>query len=68
MTRGKRRGLESTIADRINHALGTIARTRVFLRSDTDTRFIRLRPLTQLIGFSGAAVVIGWTIVATPCW
>jgi murein DD-endopeptidase MepM/ murein hydrolase activator NlpD len=38
---------------------------RLFLRSDTDTRFIRLRPETQAIGFGGATLVIGWTIVAT---
>ena len=38
---------------------------RVFLRSDADTRFIRLRPTTQLVAFSGSAVVVSWTIVAT---
>jgi murein DD-endopeptidase MepM/ murein hydrolase activator NlpD len=38
---------------------------RVFLRSDTDTRFIRLRPATQFIALSGAAVIVGWSIIAT---
>ncbi|MDW3221767.1 MAG: DUF5930 domain-containing protein [Paracoccaceae bacterium] len=38
---------------------------RVFLKSDTDTRFIRLRSETQLIAVAGTAVFIGWTIVAT---
>lgn len=38
---------------------------RLFLRSDTDTRFIRLKPLTQLIAFSGSAAVVAWTIIAT---
>jgi murein DD-endopeptidase MepM/ murein hydrolase activator NlpD len=38
---------------------------RVFLRSDTDTRFIRLRPVTQLIGFTGSAALVAWAIVAT---
>ncbi|WP_238366254.1 DUF5930 domain-containing protein [Mesobacterium pallidum] len=38
---------------------------RVFLRSDSDTRFIRLRPLTQLTAFAGASVLVAWTIVAT---
>ncbi|WP_319823483.1 DUF5930 domain-containing protein [Thalassovita sp.] len=38
---------------------------RVFLRSDTDTRFIRLRPMTQLIGFAGSAALVSWTIIAT---
>jgi len=38
---------------------------RVFLKSDTDTRFIRLRSETQLLAFSGAALVVAWAIVAT---
>ena len=38
---------------------------RVFLRSDKDTRFIRLRPLVQLFAFTGAALVVAWSIVAT---
>ena len=38
---------------------------RLFLKSDKDTRFIRLRPETQLIAFAGASVVVAWAIVAT---
>jgi hypothetical protein len=38
---------------------------RVFLKSDTDTRFIRLRPGVQLVAFAGSSLLIGWTIVAT---
>lgn len=38
---------------------------RVFLKSDTDTRFIRLRPSTQLLAFTGSAILISWAIVAT---
>ena len=38
---------------------------RLFLRSDTDTRFIRLKPGTQLIAFSGSALVVAWAIIAT---
>ena len=38
---------------------------RLFLRSETDTRFIRLKSSTQAIAFGGAAVVIAWSIVAT---
>lgn len=37
----------------------------MFLRSDTDTRFIRLRPSTQLIGFAGSAAIVAWAIIAT---
>ncbi|MHA7874620.1 DUF5930 domain-containing protein [Roseivivax sp.] len=38
---------------------------RLFLKSDTDTRFIRLRPETQAIATLGGTVVVGWTIIAT---
>ena len=38
---------------------------RLFLKSDTETRFIRLRPVTQLVAMTGAAMFVAWTIVAT---
>ena len=38
---------------------------RVFLRSDTDTRFIRLRPGSQLLAFAGASAIVAWAIIAT---
>ncbi|QYX56352.1 peptidoglycan DD-metalloendopeptidase family protein [Roseovarius sp. SCSIO 43702] len=38
---------------------------RVFLRSDTETRFIRLKPGSQLLAFAGASLVVSWTIIAT---
>lgn len=38
---------------------------RVFLKSDTDTRFIRLRSGTQLAAFATGSFVIAWAIVAT---
>jgi murein DD-endopeptidase MepM/ murein hydrolase activator NlpD len=38
---------------------------RLFLRSDADTRFIRLRPITKLLGFAGSAAIVGWAIIAT---
>ena len=38
---------------------------RVFLKSDTDTRFIRLRPATQMAVFSVSAMVVAWAIIAT---
>ena len=38
---------------------------RLFLKSDTDTRFIRLRPESQLIAYAGVTVVVAWSIVAT---
>ncbi len=38
---------------------------RVFLRSDTETRFVRLRPTTQLIGVAGVSLFVGWSVIAT---
>ncbi|WP_040596040.1 MULTISPECIES: DUF5930 domain-containing protein [Paracoccus] len=38
---------------------------RLFLRSDDTTRFVRLRPLTQIAGIGGVTVVFGWTLVAS---
>lgn len=38
---------------------------RVFLKSDTDTRFVRLRPSTQLAIFAGASTMLAWAIIAT---
>jgi murein DD-endopeptidase MepM/ murein hydrolase activator NlpD len=38
---------------------------RLFLRSDTETRFIRLTPANQLIGLLGSALVVGWAIIAS---
>ncbi len=38
---------------------------RLFLRSDTETRYVRLSPATQLIALSGSAMLIGWAIVAS---
>lgn len=37
---------------------------RVFLKSDTDTRFIRLRPVTQLVALSAGGLVVAWSIVS----
>lgn len=38
---------------------------RLFLRSDTETRFIRLKPETQLLVMAGGGLVVGWSIIAT---
>ncbi len=37
----------------------------MFLRSDTETRFIRLSPLTQFVGVTGSALLLGWTIISS---
>ncbi|MBJ3761785.1 peptidoglycan DD-metalloendopeptidase family protein [Maribius pontilimi] len=38
---------------------------RLFLRSNTETRYVRLSPATQVMTVSGIAVVVGWTIIAS---
>ena len=38
---------------------------RLFLRSDTETRFIRLKPWTQAIIITCSALVVAWTIIAS---
>ncbi|MGP3697100.1 DUF5930 domain-containing protein [Rhodobacter sp. NSM] len=38
---------------------------RLFLKSDSDTRFIRLRSGTQLAALAGGALFLSWTIFAT---
>ena len=38
---------------------------RIFLRSDSDTRFISLPPLTQAIGWAGSVLLLVWTVIVT---
>jgi len=38
---------------------------RVFLRSESETRYVRLTPLTQVFGFAGTTVLAGWLIIAS---
>lgn len=38
---------------------------RVFLRSDKETRYLRLSPLTQVAGLAGTTVLVGWMIIAS---
>ncbi len=54
------------LAYRINHTLeGYFPEQRLFLKSDTDTRFIRLRPWTQAVATVVAAFALALTILAT---
>ncbi len=54
------------LSRRINATLGRyLPERRLFLKSDTDTRFIRLSPVTQTVAAAGTALVVGWTIVAS---
>jgi len=42
----------------------TFPERRIFLRSDADTRFIRLRSGQQLLAFAGGAGIVAWAIIA----
>ncbi|MRX49066.1 peptidoglycan DD-metalloendopeptidase family protein [Paracoccus sp. S-4012] len=54
------------IAYRLNAVLeGWLPEQRLFLKSERSTRFVRLRPGTQLVALGGTALVFGWAILAT---
>ncbi|MCJ8140214.1 M23 family metallopeptidase [Falsirhodobacter halotolerans] len=38
---------------------------RLYLKSDTATRFVRIRPLTQLAALAGGVTLTGWAMVAS---
>lgn len=58
--------VKSRIGTRIHSVLERFfPERRLFLRSDTETRFIRLKPETQLIAWTGSFIVVAWTIIAT---
>ena len=38
---------------------------RLFLKSEDHTRFIRLKPETQLVAWTGGTLLVAWTTVAT---
>lgn len=54
------------LAYRFHHSLERhFPEQRLYLKSDTETRFIRLRPATQIIALVGGTLALAWTIVAT---
>jgi len=54
------------LIDRLNTVLERVLpEKRLFLRSDTSTRFVRLRPAAQAAILSGAAVYMAWSLIAT---
>ena len=58
--------MTSRILTKIDGFLGRwFPERRMFLRSDTETKFIRLTPSTQLLGWSGTIAVFAWAIIAT---
>jgi murein DD-endopeptidase MepM/ murein hydrolase activator NlpD len=58
--------LKSRLSYRLNAALERyFPERRLFLKSDVETRFIRLRPATQLVAITGTTLVFSWTVIAT---
>ena len=58
--------MPNRLTNRLDAVLGRILpEQRLFLRSDTGTRFIRIRPVTQLLSLGGGAVVLGWAVLAS---
>lgn len=54
------------LSTKLNHALERwLPEKRLFLKSDTETRFIRLRSSTQAVALVVSTVVVGWTILAS---
>ncbi len=55
-----------TILSRLDHRLARILpEQRLFLRSDTTTSYIRLRPLTQALTLTSVSVFVIWSLVAS---
>jgi murein DD-endopeptidase MepM/ murein hydrolase activator NlpD len=51
---------------RLNHKLERyLPEQRLFLRSDTSTRFVRLQPLTQAVTIGAVATFFAWGTIAT---
>ena len=58
--------LVQRLLHRLNAAIEhRLPEQRLFLKSDTGTRFIRLRPWTQALVLSAAIFTVAWTIIAT---
>jgi len=59
-------GLTARISTRVHGWLERkLPEQRLFLKSETETRFIRLKPATQAVVLTVGAMVMAWTIVAT---
>jgi murein DD-endopeptidase MepM/ murein hydrolase activator NlpD len=55
-----------TFLHRLDQRLGRhLPEQRLFLRSDTTTSYVRLRPLTQAMVLGGTAAFVIWSLVAT---
>ena len=58
--------MKASILKRIHASLERrLPEQRLFLRSDSETRFIRLRTETQAVAIFGSTVFVAWTIIAS---
>jgi murein DD-endopeptidase MepM/ murein hydrolase activator NlpD len=58
--------LRARLLTKINTALEKrLPERRLFLKSDSGTRFVRLTPATQALGLVGSMGVVAWTIIAS---
>lgn len=59
-------GLRTRVINKLHSTLERVLpEQRLFLRTDTETRFIRLPSGIQALVLTGSALVLGWTIIAT---
>lgn len=58
--------MQKRLLDTLNTALERhLPEQRMFLKSESGTRFIRLRPATSAAILAGGALIMSWTIVVT---
>lgn len=65
-TRGKLGTVHAKMTNMINRLLERhLPERRIFVRSESETRYLRLTPLTQFAGLAGGTVVIVWMTIAS---
>lgn len=58
--------MKQALLDRINARLeGYLPEQRLFMKSNDGTRFVRLRPLSQMVAMVGSALFVAWTVIVT---
>ena len=58
--------MQQAFMDRINTQLERyLPEQRLFLKSNDGTRFVRLRPTTQMIAITGSCLFVAWTVIVT---
>lgn len=64
--RGQSFGMRTRIARGFDRLFeGRLPELRVFLKSDTGVRFVRLSPAVQAAGIAASVLVLSWTVLAT---